>query len=631
MAQGIRFEELIEATRRLKGEEAKAASTPTERMSVEEFKRIAEEEISKPLKGIEENIKQQTSNSKKMFDEIKKQTEQFERFTKAQYENAEAIASMASNLETYSSPTEKLKEKFTSIVSKLSPSNIKETALKAVNVKIPGIGGIFDKQILQEQYAKKQTALGSTKSKADLKKDFEEYNTAAKEVKNNEQEIEKTKKQYGMSDSVFKKSKIGKQLLAKQVESTSRLEKVDLSAQMVKTAEDDTKTAQREQTEKLEKQEARATAVKEEKDLNFSDESQLENQRNDEQQTELLKKIEENTRPTQEAVEEKPKEKEGRGIFGNIFDGLMQGLGMSLKGAFKVLFNPRNILKVIGKIFVPAMIIGSLVNGIVDAFKVFFNGGTFVDALIAGLGGILDFLTFGLVDAKTLHSIIDFFSGLIDDYIIEPIKNFMSPVVDFFAGIKDSVLGFFNSFEIPGISFTIPVIDKEVSFGPWKPFSSKQSSSNPTTAAGNKAPTATANAKKIPPTAQKKRTETFEIANEPVVPGQPLSENQVVVVDMAMSQGNKYPPEVMKSYQLAKEKKSAAAAPVAAAPTEAATVYNKSAQVAPSAQAPAQAPVVVNAPTQISNTSKQNIAIPAPIRNNDSGLGDYVKKNSVFI
>lgn len=577
MAQGIRFEELIEASRRLRDEEAKAAASPTERMSVEEFKRIAEEEISKPLKEVNENIKQQTSNSKKLFDEIKKQTEQFERFTKAQYENAEAIASMASNLDTYSSPTEKLKEKFTSIFQKISPSNIKETALKAVNVKIPGVGGIFDKQILREQYAKKQTALGSTKSKADLKKDFEEYNTAAKEVKANEQQIERTKKEYGMSDSVFKKSKIGKQLLAKQVESTSRLEKVDLGAQMVKSEDEDTKTAQREQTAKIEKQEARATAVKEEKDLNFSDEAQIENQRNDEEQTNLLKQIEENTRkPTQDAAKEKPKENEGRGILGNIFDGLMQGLGMSLKGAFKALFNPRNILKVIGKVFVPAMIIGSLVNGIVDAFKVFFNGGTFVDALIAGLGGILDFLTFGLVDAKTLHSIIDFFSGLIDDYIvkpvtelfetvknafndyiIEPIKNFMSPVVDFFAGIKDSVLGFFNNFEIPGISFTIPIIDKEVSFGPWKPFSSEESSSNPTTAAPSSVTTSTSNA-----------------------------------------------------------------------------VYDKSAQNAQSVinnQSQSSAPVIVNAPTQISNTSKQNIAIPAPIRNNDGGLGDYVKKNSVFV
>ena len=42
------------------------------------------------------------------------------------------------------------------------------------------------------------------------------------------------------------------------------------------------------------------------------------------------------------------------------------------------------------------------------------------------------------------------------------------------------------------------------------------------------------------------------IANEPVVPGQPLSARQVAIVDMARSMGNSYSPEVMKSYNLAK-------------------------------------------------------------------------------
>jgi LysM repeat protein len=42
------------------------------------------------------------------------------------------------------------------------------------------------------------------------------------------------------------------------------------------------------------------------------------------------------------------------------------------------------------------------------------------------------------------------------------------------------------------------------------------------------------------------------IANEPVVPGQPLSARQVAIVDMARSMGNSYSPEVMQSYNLAK-------------------------------------------------------------------------------
>jgi LysM repeat protein len=42
------------------------------------------------------------------------------------------------------------------------------------------------------------------------------------------------------------------------------------------------------------------------------------------------------------------------------------------------------------------------------------------------------------------------------------------------------------------------------------------------------------------------------IANEPVVPGQPLSARQVAIVDLARSMGNSYSPEVMQSYNLAK-------------------------------------------------------------------------------
>ena len=137
---------------------------------------------------------------------------------------------------------------------------------------------------------------------------------------------------------------------------------------------------------------------------------------------------------------------------------------------------------------------------------------------------------------------------------------------------------------------------------------------------------------KAAPTAQKKKSaEGIFIANEPVIPDQPLSEKQVAAVDIAMSMGNSYPPEVMKSYDLAKQKKSAAA-PVASAPTEAATVYNKSAQVAPSAQAPDQAPVVVSAPTVNNNSQQtQNITMPKPTRNTDSGFNRYTQKNTAFI
>ena len=56
---------------------------------------------------------------------------------------------------------------------------------------------------------------------------------------------------------------------------------------------------------------------------------------------------------------------------------------------------------------------------------------------------------------------------------------------------------------------------------------------------------------------------------------------------------------------------------------------NKSADNAQAAMAGAQpAPVIVNAPTNVNNSSKQNITIPTPIRNDDNGFMRYISNTS---
>jgi LysM repeat protein len=73
--------------------------------------------------------------------------------------------------------------------------------------------------------------------------------------------------------------------------------------------------------------------------------------------------------------------------------------------------------------------------------------------------------------------------------------------------------------------------------------------------AGDAAPTtsaAPAPASAPTPTGSSNTFTGTMIANEPVVPGQPLSARQVAIVDMARSMGNSYSPEVMQSYNLAK-------------------------------------------------------------------------------
>lgn len=237
------------------------------------------------------------------------------------------------------------------------------------------------------------------------------------------------------------------------------------------------------------------------------EEASLEQNKKIDEQSAVLKKIEENTRGAAGAIKPAPKEEAGAG--GGILDSIMGLLGTGLMSAVKFLFSPKNLLKAFTKFFAPAMIIGSLVNGIMDGFKVFSETGSIGEALIAGLGGVLSFLTFGLFDAETIKNVVSAVTGFVNDYIVEPITNFISfigeafdtyikkpvlaafetvsglfdeyivqplktvfePVTKFFSNLKDTVFGWFENFEIPGINFS--VLGKEFGFGPWRPFKSE--------------------------------------------------------------------------------------------------------------------------------------------------------------
>jgi hypothetical protein len=58
-------------------------------------------------------------------------------------------------------------------------------------------------------------------------------------------------------------------------------------------------------------------------------------------------------------------------------------------------------------------------------------------------------------------------------------------------------------------------------------------------------------------------------------------------------------------------------------------IYNRSAANAQASMTTAQpAPVIVNAPTNVNTTNRQNITMPAPVRNNDGGFIDYISNTS---
>jgi hypothetical protein len=185
------------------------------------------------------------------------------------------------------------------------------------------------------------------------------------------------------------------------------------------------------------------------------------------------------------------------------------GFGGGIGGMLKTLFNPRNLLKLFTKFLAPAMIIGSLANGIIDGVKEFVKTGSIKEAIIAGFGGILEFLSFGLFDKETVRGIADFVTKKVDEFIIQPITSFVESVAElfdkyigqpfselknFFSKIVTDITSFVTGFEIPGFTVNLPVLG-EKKFGPWKPFAKEasiESSSNTTNNITDKSSTDTA-------------------------------------------------------------------------------------------------------------------------------------------
>ena len=452
--------------------------------------------------------------------------------------------------------------------------------------------------------------------------------------------------------------------------------------------------------------------------MDFSDENQLEAERSTDLQTEYLKQIAENTSHIPKAAGGK---EEKKASSGGLLDTVMGFLGEGFMKAIKFLFNPKNILKALTKFLLPVMIIGSLVNGIMDGFTKFMETGSISEALIAGLGGILSFLTFGLFDADTIRSVVDGVSGFITDYIIEPlkkfvgsigeafntyiaqpimqafdyignlfteyivdpIKKFFSPIADFFKKIKDQVFGFLEDFGIPEIGFTIPIIGKKVSIGPFYPFRPSEGTDKVSTNSQMNSSSSSAgesrNMKENIGVTNKDETTVFnseskESSNGPSTYSRtmarfdprtgkasytneddlnnlkydaPLTKGGFRQIKKASAEGA----DSTKIKEIVKEDEAyqklgffdkikvdvgyAKASDLLAAqqPTrQSDTVYNKSSENAAAAATPPaeKPPVIVNAPTNVSN-NKQNVALPQSIRNPDNGFNRYAGSRSVML
>lgn len=482
-------------------------------------------------------------------------------------EQTDGITGLAGGVKTFKGIRERISDFGKGLKDKYGPGNIGNTMLKAVNV-----GGVFDKRIEQNDFIKQQQKLGSKKGDDALRDDFNKRNEVAKNIQKNEAKFDELKKiSGGQSEKDLAKTVGGKELLENREKLAGQFGKYDVRSKFFESADDSS-----DMDDGRIKAGPKAPAADAEEVANEQAQVQT-------QQFEILKQIEENTRPAGSA-DKNGQSKQG----GGLLDGLMGSLGGGLMKGFSSLFSPANLLKAFTKVFLPAMLIGSLINGIMDGFKAFKETGSISEALIAGLGGILSFLSFGLFDGETIRNIADSFKGFVDEYIINPVMNLfntikdtfnkyiteplgsvLSSVTGFFSTIKDSIFGWFESFTIPAVGFS--VLGKNVKFGPWKPFSDETSVST--------SPLSSADQKEMDATEKSLFGNVATLGNvKPANTANAVYDN---------SGKNK----------------------------EATMASNKS----------GNAPAIVSAPTIVNNKTNQQAFVHTPIRNHDNTLNGYLK------
>lgn len=392
--------------------------------------------------------KEQVEQAEELKRIAKEELEARKESAKRRAEEAEEIAKIASGMKTFKNLSDKLGDFKKGFSEKFGSGNKLKTTMSALN-----IGGVFDKQIAKQDFIKQQKALGSTKSNKELAEDFKGAQKSAKAIKSTEADIEAFKKTTGLTDEQIGKTTEGKRLLAQKQSQSDEYSKFDLKSSVIRQKDDEqakpiTPLAAEGRTKPM-----LAAPSKEES---------LESAKLAQEQTTLLRVIAEKVgggKAAAPAAAVKPAE------GGGLLDGIMGTIGSGLMNAFKTLFSPGNLLKALGKIFVIGAIIGSLWEGITDGFKEYMATGDIGKALIAGLAGIVDFLTFGLFDKEKIKEVIGDFATWTNEHLIQPFVKFIS-------GIKDSFMSMISNIGVPEIKFTIPVIKKDVTIGPFYPFKS---------------------------------------------------------------------------------------------------------------------------------------------------------------
>ena len=141
--------------------------------------------------------------------------------------------------------------------------------------------------------------------------------------------------------------------------------------------------------------------------------------------------------------------KDSRSLLGKVFDVLKVSLGVSLSGIIggfigSMVGNFKSVLKnvakaipkVLSKLFVPVTIVMGLFSGVTEAIAEFKKTGSVKDAVIGFFGGILDFLTFGLLGTDSINSVVDSISSY-----IQPLFDTLKKPFEYVSNWLDGIFG----------------------------------------------------------------------------------------------------------------------------------------------------------------------------------------------
>jgi len=115
--------------------------------------------------------------------------------------------------------------------------------------------------------------------------------------------------------------------------------------------------------------------------------------------------------------------------------------------AFGTVFGAKFFVGILARAFPGIALGGALANGLIEGFKEWSESRDFADSLIAGLGGVLSFLTFGLLGEAEVRAIGSKLYDLVIAPIVEVFDDFGDGVARIWLDLKKKLNEWFGVFD----------------------------------------------------------------------------------------------------------------------------------------------------------------------------------------